>query len=130
MAPNANFDLQIVLNGLGQGILIFDSDGQLVQNNLAAQTVLGNDLDIIRESGWNAVSTLFNANQTNPDNFIDTICKRATELQQPVRFNVFRSGEYVPCWAAGINNADGKSFMMITLDVPDWEALTNRLYRE
>ena len=44
MAPNANFDLQIVLDGLGQGILIFDSDGQLVQNNLAAQTVLGNDL--------------------------------------------------------------------------------------
>src|SRR5690606_10056430 len=68
---------QAILNGLGQGVLIFDSADKLVLDNLAARTLLGTDLKVIRDEGWAAISVLFNTRVTNPDDMIDEVRKRA-----------------------------------------------------
>ncbi|GAB4312910.1 MAG: hypothetical protein Kow00117_05650 [Phototrophicales bacterium] len=118
-----NLDLQVVLDGLGQGVLIFDDNNKLVLDNLAARTTLGTDLNLIRRDGWQAAETLFNAQQTDPDKMVQTYRDQALQSAHPVRFYILRSGEYIPCWIAGLNTTDGKVYTMVTLDSPDWAAL-------
>lgn len=122
-------DLQAVLDGLGQGILIFASDGKLVMDNLAARTMLGTDIVVIKSEGWSAAVTLFNSKQADPENALDNIRKKVLEAVRPVRFHTFRSGEYVPCWASAIHSEDGAVYIMLTLDSTDWLAMTNLLDR-
>lgn len=116
-----NLELQVVLDGLGQGVLIFDDNNKLVLDNLAARTMLGTDINLIRNNGWEAAETLFNAQQTNPDQMVQS--HRALQSERPVRFYILRSGEHIPCWIAAVNTSDGKVYTMVTLDSPDWSAL-------
>lgn len=125
MTLDSKLDLQAVLDGLGQGILIFDSDGKLIFDNLAARTVLGTDRNVIHSEGWSAVSVLFNTGVNNPDENIDSIREKALKAERPVRFHIYRSGQYVPCWAAAVTGEDGVVHTMITLDAPDWYLLTD-----
>ncbi len=60
MAADRKFDIQVVLDGLGQGVLIFSNDGRLVLDNLAARTILSTDINVIRDEGWAATEVLFN----------------------------------------------------------------------
>jgi signal transduction histidine kinase len=124
MAIDGNTELRAVLDGLGQGLLIFSGDGRLIMDNLAARTVLGTDLNLLRTEGWNAASILFNTRQTTPDETLEAVRDRAVQSPRPVRFRVFRSGEYLPCWMAIINDPAGDVFTMITLDATDWGFLT------
>lgn len=117
-------DLQVVLDGMGQGILIFSSDGRLVLHNRAAGTILGTDLALIRSNGWDSALSLFNTGIKNPEEMVADIRDRALESDGPVRFRIYRSGEYVPCWAAAILNEEGEVQLMITLDMPDWSMVT------
>jgi signal transduction histidine kinase len=117
-------EIQSVLDGLGQGILIFSSEGKLVQENLAARTILGSDLGVLKSEGWAAASVLFNSKQTNPDETIDVVRSKALQSERPVRFHTYRSGEYLPCWASAFQGKDGHIYTMITLDAPDWSAMT------
>lgn len=125
MAPK--LDLQAVLDGLGQGILIFSSGGNLVMENLAARSMLGTDINRIRSGGWEAVSALFNTRRTNPDEMIDAVRDRALKSERPVRFYTYLSGEYTPCWAATIPGDNGAVYIVITLDTVDWTALKSLL---
>ncbi|MDX1992964.1 MAG: sensor histidine kinase [bacterium] len=129
MAAETKFDLQTVLDGLGQGVLIFNREGRLVLNNLAARQALGADFNLIRDKGWDAASTLFNTRQTNPDETIEAVRDRALQSSRPVRFHLYRSGEYIPCWAAAVLSEGGEVCTMITLDAMDWSAMTNLLDR-
>src|SRR5690242_17579049 len=95
-------DFQTVLDGMGQGILIFDGSNKLVLDNLAARTFLGNDLRTVRSEGWSAAVALFNARQPDPHKAIDAARTQALNAARPVRFSIYRSGEYIPCWAAAI----------------------------
>lgn len=124
MASDTNLNLNAVLDGLGQGVLIFSSDGRLIKDNLAARTFLGTtDFSMIRDEGWIAASTLFNTQQTNPDNMIDAVRDRALQSERPIRFHIFHSGEYIPCWATAIQTGkDGDVSTMITIENPDWNA--------
>ena len=124
MSSDATLDIKTILDGLGQGVLIFDSNGKLVLENLAVRTFLGTDLNMIRKNGWEAATALFNARKTNPDHMIDAVRDEALESERPVRFYIFRSGEHVPCWAATVQGDDGEVNLMITLDMPDWSAVT------
>jgi signal transduction histidine kinase len=127
MASDTKLDLQSALDGLGQGILIFSSDGRLVVENLAARTLLGTDISLLRAQGWAAASTLFNSRQTDPDRMIEAIRDQALRAPRPVRSFFFRSGEHVPCWVSAIHGDGGEVYTMITLDVPDWSVVTNLL---
>lgn len=124
MASDTKLELNAVLDGLGQGVLIFSSDGRLIKDNLAARTFLGaTDFSMIKEQGWLAASTLFNTQQTNPDNMIDAVRNRALQSERPIRFYIFHSGEYTPCWATAIQTGkDGDVNTMITIENPDWNA--------
>jgi signal transduction histidine kinase len=122
-------DLQAVLDGLGQGILIFSSDGKLVMDNRAARGILGTDIALIKAEGWSAAATLFNSKQTSPEQSLDALRAQVLSAERPVRFHTFRSGEYLPCWAAALQAEDGGVYIMLTLDSTDWSAMTNLLER-
>ncbi len=122
-------ELTSVLDGLGQGILIFNGKGALLQDNLAARAILGKDINLIRADGWDAAATLFNTRLTNPDEMIEAVRERALESARPVRFYIYLSGEYLPCWASAIQAEDGEINIMITLDAPDWSAMSSLIDR-
>lgn len=115
-------DIQTTLDALGHGVLIFASDGSLLVSNKTAGTLLGTDLSLIRDRGWTAAVQLFDAglSHSRPEDMLDGIRNRALESDRPVRFHIFRSGEYIPCWAAPITVTDGNIHTMLTLDVQDW----------
>jgi signal transduction histidine kinase len=127
MTSDSKLDFKAVLDGLGQGVLIFGSNGRLVLENLAARNLLGTDLNLIRDKGWEAASALFNSRQTNPDAMIEAVRDKALESPRPVRSYIFRSGEHIPCWVAAIQDESGEVYTMITLDVPDWSVVTSLL---
>lgn len=118
-------DGQAVLDGLGQGVLIFDNNGKLVLDNLAARTILGTDLKLIRSEGWTAASVLFNSGHHDPNATIDAARKRSLDSARPVRFHTYRAGEYVPCWAAAVQGKNGDVYTMITLEAPDWSIIND-----
>jgi signal transduction histidine kinase len=118
-------DGQGVLDGLGQGVLIFDHNGRLVLDNLAARTILGTDLKLIRSEGWTAAAVLFNSGQHDPNATIDSARKRSLDSARPVRFHTYRAGEYLPCWAAAVQGKSGDVYTMITLETPDWSIVND-----
>jgi len=122
-------DLQAVLDGLGQGVLIFDSAGRLVLDNLAARTLLGADLKLIRSEGWTAAAVLFNSGHHDPTVNIDSARRQALDSARPVRFHTYRAGEYVPCWAAIVPGRGGDLYTMITVDAPDWAIINDLIGR-
>lgn len=126
---SSRLELNPVLDGLGQGVLIFNSKGQLVIENLAARNLLGQDLTRIRNNGWDAAATLFNTQRTNPDDMLEAIRDKALESGRPVRFQTMLAGEVVPCWAAAVLAENGEICIMLTLDMPDWSVMTNLIER-
>lgn len=129
MTAETKLDINAVLDGLGQGVLIFSSDGRLLHDNLAARTLLGKDFNTIRENGWEAASALFNARQSEPDLMVEQIRERALQEPQPLRFHIYLAGEYVPCWMSAIQSDGGSVQTMVTLDTPDWSAVTAMIDR-
>ena len=118
-----SLDFYAVLDGLGQGVLIFDKDGLLVLDNAAARAILGANLVLIRAEGWRAAAMLLDsALEDRPS--ADEIRAKALRQSQPVRFHTFLAGAYTPCWAAAIYGSDGVIYTMITVERPDWSALT------
>lgn len=123
MVFDKQLNYQSVLDGLGQGVLIFDSEDRLVMDNLAARTLLATDLKLIRANGWTAAATLFNTRADSGDETADSARKKALESARPVRFHIQRSGEYIPCWAATVHGMGGEVFTMVTIEAPDWTAM-------
>ncbi len=122
-------DSQIILDGMGQGVLIFDAKDQLVLSNTAAQKLLGADFKVIRENGWSAASVMLNAGLKPEDSTADIVRQRVQEDGIPVRFHVYRSGEHIPCWLSLIRAADNTPFLLLTLDSPDWSAFEELMSR-
>jgi signal transduction histidine kinase len=124
MVSHRGLQSQALIDGLGQGVLIFDAANRLVMENQAARAILGSDLKLIRAEGWKAASMLFNTRLTDPEKSLDAIRTAALKSEQPVRFHTFRSGQHVPCWAAAIHAPGGEALTMLTIEAPDWTALT------
>lgn len=122
-------DIQTVIDGMGQAVLIFDRANRLVVENRAARTFLGADYKVAKADGWSAVAQLFNQRQTEPDQSIEQARARALASERPIRFYTIRAGERLPCWAAAIQGDNGDVHVMISVDVPDWSALTEMLDR-
>ncbi|MEM9953893.1 MAG: ATP-binding protein [Chloroflexota bacterium] len=126
---SGSLELQAVLDSLGHGVLIFANDGTLVQHNLIAATILGTDLNVIKSAGWSAASALFDTGLQPMDLRLDAVKEQALQSVRPTRFKIYRSGAYIPCWAAAVNGDDGEVYTMLTLDVPDWELVSNVIDR-
>lgn len=113
---------QFILDGLAQAVLIFDANNRLIAENAAAKALMGADLKLIRQEGWSAAAVLFNSRALEP---VETVKARAADARYPVRFYVYRAGERIPAWMTTLRQDDGKRSTMITIDVPDWTALTD-----
>jgi PAS domain-containing protein len=58
-----SLDFRAIVDGLGQGVLIFDSDDRLVMDNVAARTILGANL--VLSSAERAAAVLFDLGPTS-----------------------------------------------------------------
>jgi two-component system, OmpR family, sensor histidine kinase SenX3 len=125
----AKLESQAILDALGHGVLIFSNDGKLVQHNITAGTILGTDLNVIKTEGWSMAAELFDTGLQAMDMRLDTVKEQAMQSARPIRFKIYRSGTYIPCWAAAVNGEGGEIYTMITLDAPDWELVANVLDR-
>lgn len=125
----AKLESQAILDALGHGVLIFSSDGKLAQHNMTAATILGTDLNVIKTEGWSMAAELFDTGLQAMDMRLDTVKEQAMKSERPIRFRIYRSGTYIPCWAAAVNGENGEVYTMITLDAPDWELVANVLDR-
>lgn len=122
-------ELQAILDALGHGVLIYSNDGKLIQHNIMSATILGSDLNLIKREGWTATSALFDTGLQNDDLSLNSVKEHAMQSDKPIRFKVYRSGAYIPCWATAVNGDDGEVYTMLTLDVPDWELVSNVIDR-
>ncbi len=129
MVSEKQLSYESVLDAMGQGVLIFDSHDRLVVENLAARNMLGADLKLIRSSGWKAAATLFNTRITDSEATADAAREQARASARPVRFHIYRAGEYFPCWVAEVHGTVGDTFTMVTLEIPDWSVLTELMER-
>ncbi len=118
-----SLDYPAILDGLGQGVLIFDADDHLVLDNVAARTILGANLVLVRAEGWRAAAMLLDSMRDEGPS-AEEIRARAHRQAQPVRFHTFLAGAYTPCWATAIYGPGGTVFTMISIERPDWSALT------
>ncbi len=126
--PSANnLDFQAVMDSLGHGVLIFDAQDRLVLDNVAARAILGANLILVRAEGWRAAAVLFDSAKSSLT--ANEIRAKALRQAQPVRFHTFLGGAYTPCWAAAIYGEDGAVYTMITIEHPDWSALTELMSR-
>jgi histidine kinase/DNA gyrase B/HSP90-like ATPase len=124
-----NLETQAVLDALGHGVLIFDNAGKLLQYNIMAGTILGTDLNVIKTQGWTAAVELFDTGLQAADTHMTSVKEQAMQSARPIRFKIFRSGAYIPCWAAAVNGDGGEVYTMLTMDVPDWELVSNVIDR-
>ncbi len=117
-----DIDFRAMFDGLGQGVLLFDSDDHLILDNLAARSILGPNLVLVRSEGWSACAMLLDARRTEGPN-ANEVRAQALRQAEPVRFHTMLGGAYTPCWASAVYGPGGKIFTMITLERPDWKAL-------
>jgi NtrC-family two-component system sensor histidine kinase KinB len=118
-----SLDFRAVLDGLGQGVLIFDANDRLILDNVAARTILGANLVLVRAEGWRAAAMLLDSGHMERPP-ADEIRAKALRQAQPVRFHTFLAGAYTPCWATAIYGPGGVIYTMITIERPDWTAMT------
>ncbi|MCC6801308.1 MAG: hypothetical protein IT319_00385 [Anaerolineae bacterium] len=124
MIVHKGLDSQVIIEGLNQGILIFNSANRLVQENAAARAILGSDIRLIRDEGWIAAAVLFNGRLTDPTRMIEIVRDQAIDSGQPERFHIYRAGERLPCWITALRSHDD-TYIMITIEVPDWSAVSD-----
>lgn len=119
MSHAINLETDLILDGLGHAVLIFDSDGKLAKENLAARTLLALDIKKVQDEGWSIMPMVFDIDQGADD--LDTVRKNAMMAERPVRFHVLRSGEFIPGWATALTTKTGEVMTMLTLEVVDWK---------
>lgn len=112
-----------ILDGLGDGILLFDMDGNLLFDNHMARKLLGSDLVVIRSEGWEACAMMMDAGKSDEET-AEEIRARAIRQSEPVRFHMLISNAYTPCWACAVYGDDDDTFLMISIEQPDWAPLT------
>lgn len=126
----ANLDFRAILDALGQGVVLFDSTGQYLMDNLAVRTILGANLAPVRSGGWNVFATLIDARRgtaQNAEPSANELRERALRQTDPVRFAMMLGGAYIPCWIAAVHSANGLVYTMVTLEQPDWKPLAELL---
>src|SRR5258708_1978454 len=121
-SAQSDLDFGALVEGLGQGILLFDGDDRLVLDNQAARAILGANFALVNSEGWSACAMLLDSRKLSGASATE-IRSQALQQDEPVRFHTLLAGAYTPCWATGVNSTNGTVYTMITLDQPDWTAL-------
>ncbi|MFN8421622.1 MAG: PAS domain-containing protein [Anaerolineae bacterium] len=126
MSDNASqeiLDARAVLDSLGQGVLLFDTDSRLIYYNHAAQHILGANLVVMRAMGWSACANLFDARRGDGPS-VNELRLQAFQQAEPVRFHAILSGAHISCWVTAVYGTFGQVYTMVTLERPDWTAFS------
>lgn len=117
------FEIRTVFDALGQGVLLFDTDGQLVYNNHAAYKILGANLIVLRSQGWDACAALIDGKRGDGSS-ANEYRAQAFQQAEPVHFKTLLSGVHLSCWVTAIYDPAGRVYTMLTIERPDWSALS------
>jgi signal transduction histidine kinase len=120
-------DSQTILDGLGQAVLVFDKANRLVTENRAARSFLGVDYKLVRSEGWSAMVMLLNLRPDPNAATLDVVRAEALNADRPIRFQIERGGERMPCWASVVQGEGGEVYTMISIETPDWSVLSELL---
>ena len=116
---------QPLLDSFGQAVLIFDSAGKLVSANDSARGIIGADFKLIRSEGWSAAAALMNTRIQDPTRTANHVREQAIESGKPIRFQMYRAGEYLPCWISVTTDKHGEMLTIVSIEQPDWTALSD-----
>ncbi|MCA9905527.1 MAG: PAS domain-containing protein, partial [Anaerolineae bacterium] len=108
MTAERMLDNQALLDGLGQGTLVFDSADRLVMINQAARALLGHDIRAFHINGWPGANGFFERYLADDGETLDQIRARALASERPIRFQIQRNGEIIPCWASAVHREGGE----------------------
>ena len=122
-----HIDLQSVLDGMNQAVLIFAADGALLLDNLAARRMLGAHLARIRAGGWTACAALIDAGRDADAPPANTVRAQALRSAEPVAFFTRLGGAYLPGSLASIYQRDGQVLTQLCLQGPGWTPFTRML---
>lgn len=121
---HSQIDYRALLDGLGPGVLLFDTAGRLILDNWSARNILGRRLTPVREEGWEGLARLVDDVPGGGQPSLDELHEQALRSANPVRFHLILAGAVIPCWVAAIYSSTGAVLTLITLERPDWNALT------
>ncbi len=122
--PPTQIDYRALLDGMGEGVLLFDADGKLVLDNLPARSILGPNLMHIRTRGWSSLAELLDQSRAQDAPGLNQLREQALRSPNPIRFHTFMGGVHTPGWITGVYNARGAVFSMVVLERADWQPLT------
>lgn len=125
----SQLDLQALLDGMGQGVLIFDSEGTLIVDNLAVRHLLGSTLAQIRQEGWTACVELLDSGRPEGKPGLAVLREQATQVTHPIRFNTTLNNTFLPGWISALYLQSGEVLTQISLEDPNWAALTQLMHR-
>jgi signal transduction histidine kinase len=117
-------DLQTLIDGLPNALLVFDDADRLVTDNQAARDLLGADFKLLRAQGWQAAAALFDTRLSGPEQALNALRESAHAQGQPQRCSVYRAGEQHPCVISAIKDPAGTAYTLVTIERPDWSALS------
>lgn len=120
-------DTQTLIDALGQAILIFDGSGKLTAFNHTARQLLGPDFRMVRSEGWTAAVALMNTRIADPNFTAEEVRTRALETGETQRFQMYRSGEYLPAWIAVQKGGRGELLTVVSVEQPDWTIVSDLL---
>ena len=111
-----------IIESLGEGVLIFDTDNKLVLDNQIARQVLGSNMVVIRQQGWSAFAMIVNRDRPEDDQ-LDDLRAKAMRQTDPVRFHMMVADAYVPCWIAAVRQDEEEPMTVISIERADWSPL-------
>ncbi|MDX2163083.1 MAG: ATP-binding protein [bacterium] len=120
-------DPQKLVEAMGQAVLIFDSAGRLIGYNQLARGLIGPDFKLIKNEGWKAAVLLMNTRITDPRRNAETVRDEAFHAGRPQRFQLYRLGEYLPCWISVIQADNGDWHTLVMVEQPDWTIVSDLL---
>ncbi|MCA9911356.1 MAG: hypothetical protein KC519_22035, partial [Anaerolineae bacterium] len=129
MTAERTLDNQALLDGLGQGTLVFDGADRLIMINQAARLLLGQEVRAFQVSGWQGANGFFERYLAGDETSLDNIRARAMSSNRPIRFQIQRNGEIIPCWASAVHHDGGEIYTLLSMEVPDWPALNANMQR-
>jgi two-component system sensor histidine kinase SenX3 len=115
---------QPLIDSMAHSVLLFDSADRLVAYNPAARALFSADLRLMQAEGWVAAQELFNSRQSSNARRIEDVRAAVFNGEGASRFTFYRAGERLPGWVSAFEMG-GERFTMITIDKPDWAALSD-----
>lgn len=123
---SSSIDHAAVIENLGDGVLIFNAEHQLVHDNRVARQILGSNMVVLRQKGWSAFAMLINRDL--PDDLsADDLRAKALRQTEPVRFRLMLGNAYIPCWLSAVHQENQAPLTIVSIEQADWTPITQFL---